>query len=103
MPWITSPKTVYCPFQSGIGAQADEELAGRAVRIVALARRADRAAHERARAEFGGHIRLIRLSGAPPIAIYAAARLRIAALNNEIGQDAVKAEPVIEISRGPAS
>src|SRR5215468_6366253 len=63
-----------------IGAQADEELARRAVWIV-RPRHTDRAAHERSRAEFGGHSRLIRVARPPHSAISTAASLRVAALD----------------------
>src|SRR5262245_7746588 len=77
------------------GPQADEELARRAVRI-GPARRADCAAHEGARAEFGGYFGLIRILPAPQRAVSASASLRRAALNNAIGQNAVKSEAVVE-------
>ncbi len=80
---------------SGIGSQADEELARRAVRVV-RPRGADRAALEGARAEFGGHSGLARIAQTPHRAVAAAAGLRIAALNDEIGKHTVEARAVIK-------
>src|SRR5262249_6342795 len=61
-----------------IGTKADEELAIRAVRV-ACAGHTDRAARERARAEFSGHFRLIRISSSPQRPVPASASLRTTA------------------------
>ena len=60
--------------------QADEELAGRAVDVIAASGRAQRSALERYIAELGGHVRLSRRARSPGATVIAA-RVRIAALN----------------------
>src|SRR5262249_29650874 len=75
--------------------QADKELARRAVRI-ARPRHTDHAARKWARAEFGGHLRLILFSCSPHRAVSATASLRVAALDDAVSYDTVKSEAVVE-------